>query len=173
MTAPAQPNDPSNLFSPFLESTFNIPEDDAGLKAFLNDKLSSITDVANDKKIGMYVQDAENFNGEKWHYISPKKVRNGYQAIAYVASLPNVGVISIPNPIPNINEQFVVTHTWGSASRPCTSIGAGDGNYFSFYTLGNSNITYTLSDTTIGITTTVDLSAYSAFIVIEYLRDGI
>lgn len=173
MTAPAQPNNPSNLFTPFLESTYNIPEEDDRGRAYLNDKLSALSDVANDKKIGLYVQEAENFNGEKWVYLTTKKVRNGYQAIAYIQNLPNAGVLIIPNPIPNINEQFVVTHTWGSASLPCTSIGAGDGNYFSFYTLGNPNIFYTLSDTQIVITTTVDLSAYSCFIVIEYLRDGI
>lgn len=169
MTAPAQPNNPSNLFTPFLEATYNIPEEQDRGRAYLNDKLSALSDVANDKKIGMYVDKAENFNGEKWHYISPKKVRNGYQAIVYIPSFISQ---TIPNPIPNINEQFIVTHTWGSASRPCSSIGAGDGNYFSFFTLGNTNITYTLSDTQIVITTTVDLSAYSGFIVIEYLRDG-
>lgn len=173
MTAPAEPTNPSNLFTPFLEATYNVPEDQDRGRTYLNDKFSAITDVVNDKKIGMYVDNAENFNGEKWHYISPKKVRNGYQAIAYVASLPNAGPVTIPNPIPNINSQFVVTHTWGSASRPCTAVGANDGNYFSFNTLGNTNITYTLSDMEIVITTTVDLSAYSCFIVIEYLRDGV
>lgn len=166
------PTNPQELFSPFLQATYNIPEEDDRLKTFLNDKFSAIADVTNDKKIGIYSDRAENFNGEKWGYLTTKKVRNGYQAIAYIPSFPNAGVSTIANPIPNINSQFVITHTWGSASRPCTSVKAGDGDYFSFMNQGNPFISYTMSDTQIVITTTIDLRAWSGFIVIEYLRDG-
>ncbi len=172
MTAPKEPTNPSNLFTPFLPATFNIPEEEDRLKVFLNDRFSEIADVTNDKKIGCYTESAESFNGEKWIYFTPKKVRNGYQALAFLSSLPNAGMVTIPNPVPNVNEQFVVTHTWGSASKPCSAVGAGDGDYFSFFTKGNPDITYVLSDTTITITTTIDLRGYSCFIVIEYLRDG-
>ena len=171
MTAPQEPNNPSNLFTPYLPATYNIPEEDDRQRVFLNDKLSAISDVVNDKKIGAY-NPSENFNGEKWGYFSTKRVRNGYQIIAYIQNLPNIGVVSIPNPVPNVNPQWVITHTWGSASLPCTATGAGDGDYFSFFNKGNPDITYVLTDTTITITTTIDLSLYSAFIVIEYLRDG-
>jgi hypothetical protein len=170
MTAPQEPTNPSNLFTPFIESTYNIPEEEDRGRAFLNDKLSSISDVVNSKKIGTYTDNVENFNGEEWNYLNTKKIRNGYQTIVYIPSFISQ---TIPNPIPRVNPQLIVTHTWGSASRPCSAIGAGDGNYFSFYTLGNTNITYTLSDTQIVITTTIDLSAYKGFIVIEYLHDGI
>lgn len=172
------PTNPQELFSPFLPATYNIPEEEDRLKPFLNDKLSGIADVVNDKKIGVYFDNAENFNGEKWGFLTTKKVRNGYQAIAYIPSfpgpltLPVANQITISNPISNINPQFIITHTWGSASLPCTSVGAGDGIYFSFFTEGNSQVTYTVSDTQIVINTTVDLSTYSGFIVIEYLRDG-
>lgn len=169
------PTNPQELFTPFLQATYNIPEEEDRLKPYLNDKLSAIADVVNDKKIGLYSDAAENFNGEKWGFITPKKTRNGYQAIAYVAAYPDFATsatLIITNPIGDINEQFVVTHTWGSASKPCSAVGAGDGDYFSFFTEGNSKITYTLSDTQIVITTTLDMSAYSGFIVIEYLRDG-
>lgn len=172
MTAPQEPTNPSNLFTPYLPATYNIPEEDDRLRTFLNDQLSAISDVVNDKKIGAYTESAESFSGEKWIYFTTKKVRNGYQIIAFIRNLPNAGVVSIPNPIPRVSPQLVVTHTWGSASRPCSAIGAGDGDYFSFFTKGNPDITYILSDTTITITTTIDLSAYSCFIVIEYLHDG-
>src|SRR5574338_378915 len=75
-------------------------------------------------------------------------------------------------PPPDINPQFVVTNIWGSASKPCSAVGAGDGDYFSFYSEGNSKITFTMSDTQIVITTTMDMTAYSGFIIIEYVRDG-
>lgn len=172
MTAPQEPTNPSQLFSPFLPATFNIPEEDDRIKTFLNDKLSAISDVTNDKKIGGYTQDTESFNGEKWIYATTKKVRNGYQTIIYIPALKNNGTTTVANPISKIDSQFVVTHTWGSASKAPSYVGAGDGNYFSFNTLGNTNITYTVSDTTIAVTTTIDLTAYSCFIVIEYLRDG-
>lgn len=163
------PQNPSELFSPFLPATFNIPEEDDRVKTFLNDKLSAISDVTNDKKIGCYTQETEAFNGEKWSYATTKKVRNGYQTIIY---LPILQTTSIPNPIANIDSQFVVTHTWGSASKPPAAVGAGDGDYFSFNTEGNSKVTYTISDTTITVTSLGAFTGYSCFIVIEYLRDG-
>lgn len=181
MTAPKEPTNPSNLFTPFIEATYNIPEEDDQGKVYLNDKLSGISNVVNDKKIGLYVQDAENFNGEKWVYLTTKKVRNGYQVIAYVPSFINQ-VIRVP--IDNINEQLIITHTWGSASLPTTALGAGTGDYFSFMPMGDTRISYTLTDVTvtiptdepgfeITITTDAGRAAYSGFIVVEFLHDGI
>lgn len=176
MTTPTNPIAP---FSPFLASTYNVPEEPDRLDVFLIDNLSDFADVINDKKIGVYLQAAETLNGNKFFYKTTSIVRNGYQALAYIPTFPNTGVLvltltSTPQfPIPNINPEFVVTHVWGSASRPCSAIGAGDGDYFSFYTEGNSRVTFTMSDTQITITTTVDLTAYSGFIIIEYLRNGI
>lgn len=180
MTAPKEPTNPSNLFTPFIESTYNIPEENDTGKIYLNDRLSRISDVVNDKKIGLYVQDAENFNGEKWVYLTTKKVRNGYQVIAYIASFINQ-VIQIP--IANINEQLIITHTWGSASLPTTALGAGTGDYFSFMPMGDTRISYTLTDVMISspsdrpgfkITITTDgmRAGYSGFVVIEFLHDG-
>lgn len=180
MTAPIEPANPSNLFTPFIEATFNIPEEDDRLRTYLNDKLSALSDVANDKKIGMYVDKAENFNGEKWHYITSKKVRNGYQSIAYIPSFVNQTVLI---PIANINPQLIITHTWGSASLPCTSLGAGDGDYFSFMPMGDTRINYVMTDNLVAtpadqpgfkivITTDGTRAAYSGFIIVEYLHDG-
>jgi hypothetical protein len=167
MTAPTNPQE---LFSPFLEATFNIPEEDDRLKPFLNDKLSALSDVVNDKKIGGYVQSAENFNGEKWSFDTTKKVRNGYQSVARITSfVPQ----TIPMPIGNIHPQFVITHVWGSASKPCTAVGAGDGDYFSFFAQGDARIQFIMTDTQITITTDGARASYQGFIVIEYLRDGI
>lgn len=164
------PTNPQELFTPFLPATFNIPEEDDRLKTFLNDKLSAISDVTNDKKIGMYVDKAENFNGEKWHYDTTKKIRNGFQAIARITSfIPQV----IDLPIQNVNPQFIVSHVWGSASLPCTDVGAGDGDYFSFMAQGDARIQFSMSDTSLTITTNGTTAAYQGFIVIEYIRDGI
>lgn len=175
MTAPTNP---SELFSPFLPTTYNIPADKETGDNFLEDTFARIADVSNDKTIGTFVQSTQNFNGEKWFYIDPRITRNGYQAIYHIPSLPNAGVLVIdansnpPFPITDIQPEFVITHTWGSASRPNSVVGAGDGDYFSFMNQGDTRISFTLSDTTLTITTTVDLSAYSGFIVIQYLRRG-
>lgn len=164
------PINPSELFSPFLPSTYNVPEEDDRLKEWLGSNLSDVSDVVNDKKIGAYTQSAESFNGEKWIYDTTKKVRNGYQSILRVPSFVSG---SYPMPIPNINSQFIITHTWGSASKPCSSVGSGDGDYFSFMNEGNSNIQFTMTDLFINITATGPMANYSGFIVIEYLRDGV
>ena len=169
MTAPQEPTSPSNLFSPFLPATFNIPEEDDRVKTFLNDKLSAISDVVNDKKIGLYVQDSENFSGEKWFYRTTQITRNGYQAILYFPTFVS-GIY--PLPIPNVNPQFRVTHVWGTANLPCTAIGAGDGDYFSFMAAGDPRISFIMNDLNIILTATAPMAAYSGFIVIEYLRDG-
>lgn len=176
MTTPINPQEP---FTPFLPTTYNIPEEEDRGKAFLQDQFAQFADVVNDKKIGVYLQAAETLNGEKWFYNTTRITRNGYQAIAYISSFPNAGTLTltlttIPQyPIENINDQFVVTHVWGSASLPCSAVGAGDGDYFSFMSQGDSRVTFTMSDTQIVITTTVDLRAYSGFIVIEFLRNGL
>lgn len=172
-------SNPRELFSPFLPTTYNIPEEEDRGKTFLVDSFSNFADVINDKRIGNYAQAFENFNGTKWFFGSTRITRNGYQAIAYIPSLPNAGSITLTEtstpayPVPNVNPEFIITHCWGSASRPCSSIGAGDGDYFSFFTEGNSQITFTMSDTQIVITTTVDLSAYIGIIVVEYIRNGV
>jgi hypothetical protein len=171
MTAPQEPNNPSNLFTPFIEATYNIPEEDDRMKVYLNDKLSKIADTLNDKKIGSYTQDVENFNGNKIIYDSPKITRNGYQYLARIKDYPAGGVI-IVNPPPNINEQFVIWQVWGSASKPPTATGAGDGDFFSYYSEGNSKITFTMTDLAITVTTVGLGTGYSGYVVVEYIRNG-
>lgn len=167
MTTPTNPIEP---FSPFLPSTFNIPEEEDRLKTWLGEKFSQTADCVNDKKIGAYTQDAESLNGEKWSYDTTKKVRNGYQVVARIQSFINQ---TIPLPVGDVNPQFVVSLVYGSASRPCTSVGAGDGDYFSFMAAGDTRISFTMSDTQIIITTDGMRAAYSGFIVIEFIRDGV
>lgn len=173
------PSNPIELFTPFLPTTYNVPEEEDRLRTFLVDKFSIFSDVINDKKIGVFLQAAETLNGEKWFYNDARITRNGYQAIAYIPVFPNATTMTLTltsnpqYPIPDVNPQFVVTQVWGSASRPCTSVGAGDGDYFSFFSEGNSSISFTMSDTQIVITTTVDMTAYSGFIVVQYLRNGV
>jgi hypothetical protein len=166
MTTPINPRE---LFTPFLPTTYNIPEETERTKTYLNDNFSRFSDVINDKKIGAYVQEAENFNGEKWSYDTTKKVRNGYQTIARIKSFISE---TIPMPIKNINPQFVITLAYGSASKPCSKVGAGDGDYFSFFSQGNANISFTMSDTSITIVAAAPMSSYQGYIVIEYLKDG-
>ena len=165
------PTNPINLFTPFLPSTFNMPDEEGRRVEWLGSTFSGISDVVNSKKIGSYTHSAINFNGEEWIFIK-NKVRNGYQIILYIASLPNADTLIIPNPIIDINPQFVITLTYGTASKPCTSTGAGDGDYLTFMNRGDPRIFWDMSDTTITITTTIDLSLYSGFLVIHFLRDG-
>lgn len=178
MTTP-EPTSPSELFSPFLPTTFNIPEEDDRLKAFLYDRFANNADVINDKKIGVITQASENFSGGKFFYKTTQITRNEFHTLAYIPSFPNTGVLTLtltssPQfPIVDINPEFVVTQVWGSASKPCSAIGANDGIYFSFYSQGDSRISFTMSDTTITITTTTDLSLYSGFIIIYYIRRGV
>jgi len=170
MVAPIEPTSPSNLFTPFLPATYNIPEEEDRRKTFLNDKFSAIADVVNDKKIGNYTQDAENFNGNTFIYDSTKvPVRNGYQILIRVTSfVPQ----TIALPIQDVNPQFIVSLVYGSASKPCSAVGAGDGVYFSFFSQGDARIQFSMTDLQIVITTNGTTAAYQGFIVIEYIRSG-
>jgi len=173
------PTNPYEQFTPFLPTTYNIPEEQDRKDVFLYDRFANFADVINDKKIGVYMQAFETLNGNKWFYKTTGRTRNGYQALAFIPSYPNTGVLTITRatvpqfPIPSINAQFVISDLWGTASKPCTAVGAGNGNYFSFMPQGDTRISFTMSDTTIVITTTVDLTAYNGFIIVEYIRDGI
>ncbi len=172
----------SDIVNPFLEATFSVPEEEDRLRTFLVDRFSGFADVINDKQIGVIADGVENFNGMKWWYNSTKITRNGYQTLVYIPSFPNTGTLiitltSVPTfPIDDIDTSFVVTQVWGSASKPPTvpdNTVNGTGDYFSFYSQGNSKISFTMSNKRIVITTTVDMSAYSGFIIIEYVRSGV
>jgi hypothetical protein len=178
MTTPGNPADP---FSPFLPTTFNPPEEDDRHDIFLQDTFSNFADVINDKSIGTMVVGRENFDGEKWWYKNTKITRNGYQTFCYIPSLPNIGtvVFTLNNPDPNlaypidrVNPEFVITMVYGTASRPCSAIFAGDGDYIMYTNRGDPRIFFDMSDTIITITTTIDMSEYSGFLVIKYLRNG-
>jgi len=179
MTAPLEPENPSELFTPFLPSTYNVPKEDDRLDVFLVDKLSVFADVINQKKIGTIVQAAENFNGDTYFYRTTQINRNGYHALAYIPSLPNSGVLVLTRdtdpqyPVPNVNEQFVISDLWGTASLPPTATGAGDGDFIKFNNRGDPRIFFDMSDTTITLTTTVDLSSYIGLIFVTYIRNGL
>ncbi len=166
------PTTPSNPFSPFLPTTVQVPEDPESMRYFLNDQFARESDVINDKKIGLYIQSFSTFNGNKYFYDSTKIIRNGYSALARILQYPNTGVLIIPNPIDGVNTELVVTKIWGSATRTCTAVGAGDGEYFSFFSQGDTRVSFVATDTTITITTTVDMTAFSGFIILEVLRNG-
>lgn len=172
MSAPQEPTDPSNLFSPFLPSTYNMPEDEDRVKTFLVDQFTTFSDVINDKKIGMYIQDTETLNGNKIFYDDPSITRNGYQYLARIKSYPANGNITVLPP-PNIDPNFIVFQVFGSASKPPTAIGAGNGDFFSYYSQGNAKITFTMTDLAITITTIGLGAGYSGFIIIDYIRRGI
>lgn len=163
------PSNPSNLFSPFLPSTFSAPEEDDRLKEWVGKTFSEISDVSNDKIIGMFVQDAEGFNGHKYFYDSTKKLRNGFRFLLRVSSYPNTSTLTIPLPVQFTN-QFIVSQVWGSASKPPSSPGTGD--YFSYYSEGNSRISFTMNDISVIITTTADMTLYTGFLICDYIKDG-
>lgn len=169
---------PDELFTPFLPSTQNIPEDQDRLNVFLIDNLNLYADVINDKKIGTFVQEKENFNGDKYFYKTTKVTRNGYQTIAFIPSFPPTLILTLTSnprfPIEGIDFDFVVADVIGSASKPPDEPDTltGSGDYFSFMAQGDSRISFTMSNKQIIITTTIDMSKYSGFIKITYIRDG-
>lgn len=182
MTTPINPAEP---FSPFLPTTYNIPEEEDRVRTFLEDQFAQISDVTNDKKIGVYVEETAVLNGNKHWYANTQITRNGYQSFVFINGLPN-GTLPFPGntlvltaatnpayPINDVQPEFLMWHVWGTASLPPTATGAGDGDFFSFMSQGDSRISFTMTDTVLTITTTVDLSAYYGFIVCEFIRAGI
>lgn len=164
------PTNPGELFTPFLPTTYNVPEEDDRQKIFLQDTFNNFADIVNDKMIGSFTQNSENFSGATFIYDSTKSQRNGYQVIARILSfVPQ----TIPLPVNNVNPQFIMTHVYGTASLPCSAVGAGDGDYFSFFCEGSPRIQFSVSDTQIVITTNGTTAAYQGFIILSYVRDGI
>jgi hypothetical protein len=56
------PSNPREIFSPFLPTTYNVPEEQDRLGVFLVDRFANFADVINDKRIGLFVQESENQN---------------------------------------------------------------------------------------------------------------
>lgn len=161
---------PINPFSPFLPTTYDFPKEEDVISYFVTDNLARFADVINAKTIGAFTENSENFNGEKWIYTTPKKIRNGYQAIARIASFISQ---TISLPVIDVNSQWIISLVYGSASLPCSAVGAGDGRYFSFMPQGDARIQFVVTDTEIIITTNGTTAAYQGFIVVQYIRDGI
>src|SRR6187549_1760240 len=163
MTLPTNPREP---FTPFLPTTYNIPEEDDRGKTFLQDQLAQHSDVINDKKVGVYVEETSLLNGNKHWYANTQITRNGYQSFVFIRSLPNAGVMVIDAnsdpafPIEDIQPEFLMWQVWGTASLPPSATLAGDGDFFSFMAQGDTRISFTMTDMVLTITTTVDLSSY-------------
>ncbi len=157
-------------FSPFLPTTQNIPQEEESFNYFLNDQFARLADVINDKTIGIF-STSEQQNGEKWLYgsttVQVKKIRNGLQTIIFIPSLITE---SIPNPVQNIDDNFIMTFAYGTASRLKTSTVTG--SYFSFMGDGDSRVQLDITDTFVNIATNGTVSAYQAFIVMEYIKSG-
>ena len=164
------PNNPSELFSPFLPATYTIPEDPDRLTTFLVDKLSLFAEVINDKNIGVWTDTVSSLNGNKFSYDTTSKVRTGYNYLARIDSYPSSGTIVLPVP-PNFNSQFALFQAWGSASLPATT--PGTGNFFSFMSQGDSRISFVFTDQSITITTTALGSGYSGFLCVSFISDGV
>ena len=108
-------------------------------------------------------------SGAKFTYDTTKKIRNGYQTLIRITSfVPQV----IPIPF-EISPQFIISEVYGSASLPCSAVGAGDGIYFSFMSQGDVRIQFQMTDTTITITTNGTTAAYQGFIIISFIHDGV
>lgn len=174
------PTIPQNDFTPFLPTTYDFPKEEGLTAEFVCENFARFADVVNDKVIGNYVYATENFNGNKFSYktvLHPKTshVRNGFQSITYFPSLVS-GVYTRSTdpqyPLTNVNDQLVITALYGAASKPPSALNAGDADYFQFNNRGDPRVIFDFSDTTITITTLVDLSAYSCLIICAYLRDG-
>ena len=163
-------SNPNELFSPFLPATTSVPEDEERLTTYLVDKFSQYADVINDKTIGVFTQSVSSLNGNKFIYDTTSKVRTGYQYLIRIPSFPNNTTATYSPPV-ELTKQFALFMAWGSASKPFTTPGSGD--YFSFFGSGNPKITFTFSDTAIVVTTTSDMSAYSGFICINFIADGV
>lgn len=166
------PSNPSNLFSPFLPTTYNFPADE-DISNFIQSNFAQHSDVINDKRIGIFLDYSATFNGETWYYKKTAITRNGYSVIAYISSFPNATTVSIPNPISKVNPELIMTNIYGTASKPCSAVNANDGVYFTFMSQGDSRISFVATDTLITITTTVDLSSYSGFFILEFVRNGV
>lgn len=165
----ATPPNPSELFSPFLPATYDTPNEEDRLDVFLVEKLSAFADVINDKQIGAYTEGISNINGNKFGYDTTSKVRTGYQYLIRIKSFPNAGSATFSLP-PEYTPQFALFIAWGSASKSATA--AGNGDYFSFFSEGNSKVTFTITDLIVTVTTTINMTAYSGFICIDFIPDG-
>lgn len=157
------------VFTPFLSPENNVPEEQDRLRTYLIDTFNRYAYTINPKKIGLY-STVEALNGENWQYGSTtaqvKKTRNGYQVVSFIPSLVSQ---VLPQPVANLDGNFIMTFCFGTASKLKTTIDTGD--YFSFMSQGDSRISFTISDTSIIITAN-GLSAYQGFIVQEYIKNG-
>lgn len=161
--------------TPFISPNVQVPIEEDRRRVFLIDTFTSVIDSLNAKEIGIYYPQ-EVLNGEEWFMPNnPKKQRDGYRTVVPFPALPNITTLTLPHNIPNIEIGFTITHLYCTASNFATNPGAprvNRGDYFQIAGDGDSRLKLYMDNVNVYLTSTIDLSAYTGIVVIEYVKEA-
>lgn len=147
-----------------LPLSVELSTDLADMRYEINDLYQSIASSVNSKSGGLYVPQ-EKINSEQYFdATNVQKFKNVYRMVVDFGALPNAGSKSVAHNIPDWNEDYRLTASWGASTDPVA---------LEALPLPNDGILVQINSTDVTITTSSNLTAFTeTTVVIEYTKAG-
>jgi hypothetical protein len=160
---------PPNSRILYLPNFIEVVADDEQFKLSLNDYMTRLVQILNDKDTGLYV-DQEILNAQQFFDESDRtRLINIYRKVVNMGNLPNAGVINIPHGI-MFPTGSRITRIYGAATNPTT------GTYLPIpyldVTNPNQGIELNADNMNVNIITGANFSSFDAIVVLEYIKEN-
>jgi hypothetical protein len=145
-----------------LPLSVELSDDPKDLRYEVNDLYQSIATAVNNKIGGLYVPE-EKINSQQYFDASNvQKFKNVYRMVVDFGALPNATSKSVSHNIPGWNSSYRLTCSYGASTDP---VGIES------VPIPNDGILLEINSTSVTVTTTSDMTAFTATtIVIEYTK---
>jgi hypothetical protein len=147
-----------------LAVSVEFSEDLKELREDINNVYQNIASAVNNKIGGLYVPQEKISSQQYFLSTNVQKYRNVYRMTVDFGTLPNAGTKSVPHNIQGWNSNFRLTCMYGGATDPIN---------LKALPVPNDGISLSMDQNNVTITTTIDLSTFTACtIVIEYTKEA-
>ena len=138
------------------------PDSDLFRRQF-NDLYQKIASSLNSKEGGLYLPQEKTTGQQYFDSENPQKNKNVYRMVVDFGALPNTTSKSVFHDIQGWNDNYRLTRAYGAAT---------DRNGMNSLSIPNDGICLEINSTTVTVTTTSNLSAYTeSTITIEYTKE--
>lgn len=148
----------------YLPPSWEYPTRPESVPSAIQQREALTANLLNLREVGAYFTEATS-TGQSWPTTNPVQSRTTLRKLFEIAALPNATTLNVPHGI-TVNGTFRLTALYGAASDPSANV------YLPLPYVTNpvtDQIRLALTATNVVIQTWADYSAYSAFVVVEWL----
>ena len=147
-----------------LPLSIEFSEDENNFRYEFNNTYQRIASSVNSKEGGLYLPLEKTTGQQYFDTTNVQKNKVVYRMTVDFGALPNTAVKTVPHNISGWNSQFRLTRAYGAATDPIA---------LRAFPIPNDGIMLEINSTNVIITTTSNLSAFTATtVVIEYSKQG-